>query len=71
MDDLVTSTCLGCGQDDDHPKHVVVITADHESVAFHMDCHSRFSNPCDICTSQIAGANGATGEALRNYLIGA
>ena len=68
---MITSTCLGCGQSDDHPKHVLVVTADHESVAFHMDCHSRMSTPCDVCTEQTANAAGLTGDDLRNHLIGA
>ena len=69
--DLVTSTCLGCGQTDDHPKHVVVITADHVSVAWHMQCHAASSAGCDVCTEQTANAAGLTGDALRNHLIGA
>jgi hypothetical protein len=67
---LVTSTCIGCGANDNHPKHVVVIGPEHESVAWHMDCHARASVVCDVCTSQTKGASGLTGDALRTHLIG-
>ncbi len=67
----VTTTCIGCGQADDHPKHVVVVNAAHDSVAFHMDCHAASSVACEVCASQIANAAGAKGDALRTHLIGA
>lgn len=61
-------TCIGCGQVDDHPRHVVLVGADHAEVTWHMDCHSRAAN-CDVCASQIADANGATGDELRTHLV--
>jgi hypothetical protein len=66
---VVQTTCIGCGQNDNHPKHVVVIDDTHESVAWHMDCHSRASTPCPVCTTQTAGASGVTGDDLRAHLI--
>lgn len=57
--------CLGCGQSDDHPRHVVVVQ-DGTEVPWHMDCHAMTG--CGICTEQISGADGATGDALRQHL---
>jgi hypothetical protein len=69
MADLVTSTCIGCGASDDHPKHVLVIDDTHNSVAWHMDCHTRAAVPCEVCAHQIADAAGVTGSALRDHLV--
>jgi len=65
------TTCIGCGQTDDHPKHVVVVNAAHDSVAWHMDCHAHASTACEVCDAQTALAAGAKGDALRTHLIGA
>lgn len=70
MADLVTSTCLACGQHDDHPKHQVLVDENHTSVWFHMDCHARSSEACDVCTMSISGApEGAKGDTLRVHLL--
>lgn len=67
--DLVTTTCIGCGQRDDHPKHVLLVNADHTTVNWHMDCHSRSGDGCEVCTSQIAGKPAGTiGAELREHL---
>lgn len=67
-----TSTCIACGQSDNHPKHrhdpgFGPVVGD---LFFHMDCHSRMNPSCEICTTQIAHAAGATGDALRTHLTG-
>lgn len=59
-------TCLGCGQTDDHPRHVVTLQ-DGSDVNWHMDCH-RIATGCDVCTEQTAGADGVTGDDFRAYL---
>lgn len=59
--------CIGCGQVDDHPRHVIVL-GDGSDAPWHMDCHARSEPGCEVCASQISGANGATGDALRQYL---
>lgn len=56
--------CLGCGQSDDHPRHIVVV-GDTE-VPWHMDCHALTG--CETCVEQIAGADGAKGDELRLHL---
>jgi hypothetical protein len=63
-----TRPCIGCGQVDDHPRHVVA-TPDGNAAPWHMDCHARSANGCEVCAAQIAGAGGATGEALREHLL--
>lgn len=63
--------CVGCGQSDDHPKHVVVVDdGQHTDVRWHVDCHSAANPPCEICVSIMdAGAAGKTGETLREYIL--
>lgn len=61
--------CVGCGQTDDHPRHVVDVGGGQE-LAWHMDCHSRVTPPCGVCTHQLLDvAVGTTGQALRDHLI--
>jgi hypothetical protein len=57
--------CIGCGQTDDHPRHVVVV-GDGSEVPWHMDCHALTG--CEVCSSQIANADGAKGDELRLHL---
>jgi hypothetical protein len=59
--------CLGCGQSDDHPRHVIDL--DGQNVAnWHHDCHSVITN-CELCAPIVKGAKGKTGDDLRNYII--
>jgi hypothetical protein len=60
--------CVGCKQTDDHPRHVEVIDAAGTAVPWHMDCHALITG-CETCTAQTAGADGATGDALRTHII--
>lgn len=61
--------CVACGQQDDHPRHVIaaVAVAGAKTVDFHMDCHA--SMGCETCRAQISGADGAQGDELRTHLI--
>lgn len=59
--------CPICGQTDDHPRHVIALP-DGVDVARHMDCCAMVTG-CEVCTAQIAGASGVTGEALRTHLV--
>lgn len=63
---MALRNCLGCGQIDDHPRHVIHL-GDTEA-NWHMDCHSRANPPCETCAAQIINANGATGDDLRAHL---
>lgn len=55
--------CIACKQTDDHPRHI-----DGETGAlWHMDCHVLVTG-CEVCASQIEGADGAIGDALRLHL---
>lgn len=62
-------TCLGCGQSDDHPKHVVTLP-DHSEVAWHNDCHSRAHPPCEICAHVVTHSDGRQGQELRDHIVG-
>jgi len=65
-----TTTCVGCGQADNHPKHVTVVDdGKHTDVRWHMDCHAAANPACPTCTSVMqAGAAGKTGEDLRAHI---
>jgi hypothetical protein len=60
-------SCLGCGQSDDHPRHVVDIGGTM-TANFHMDCHVQLAD-CEVCAAQIADAKGAKGDELRAHLL--
>lgn len=63
-------TCVGCGQTDDHPKHVLVVDGvTHESVAWHMDCHRLSDAGCLPCADQTAGAEDLKGAELREHIV--
>lgn len=57
--------CVACGQEDDHPRHVIATPAG--PVVVHMDCHARMG--CETCRQQILAAGGAQGDELRAHLI--
>lgn len=66
---LHKTRCLGCGQLDDHPKHVIG-TADGNAVSWHMDCHAASENGCESCSAQKEGAEDLRGDAFRAYIQG-
>ena len=63
--------CIGCGQTDDHPRHVLVVG--DADVPWHMDCHV-ITTGCALCQHQLAGVGGVDGnpkgDALRDHLVG-
>lgn len=40
---------------------------DGAEISYHMDCHA-IAAGCEICRDRIAGAGGAKGDELRQYL---
>lgn len=60
-------TCLGCGQTDDHPRHVVSLP-DGSEVNWHADCHS-IAAGCPICQATVSTAEGLKGDALREHIV--
>lgn len=62
-------SCLACGQEDDHPRHVVVIPPDMAEVPWHFDCHVAVTK-CPLCVASLKGAEGKTGDELRNHIMG-
>lgn len=59
-------SCIGCGGEDDHPRHVIDVGDPNADVAWHLDCHARAG--CDSCAAQTAGADGATGADMLAHL---
>lgn len=62
---MITRTCLGCGQTDDHPKDLVSLR-DGSEVAWHMDCHA--TTGCEACTQQTKSQGAARGDEFRTIL---
>ncbi|GAA2346911.1 hypothetical protein [Dactylosporangium salmoneum] len=62
--------CVGCGQRDDAPRHVMVVGDTY--VPWHLDCHV-IAAACSVCEHQLAGVGGVDGnpkgDALREHLI--
>lgn len=60
--------CIGCGQTDDHPRHVIT-----GSQPWHMDCHV-LATDCPDCSQQLSRCDtnssndGVKGAELRKRL---
>lgn len=61
------TTCLGCGQEDDHPKDNVYVGGDKPWVHWHMDCHARAG--CEDCAHSTRNQGDARGEEFRQILL--
>lgn len=58
--------CVGCGQTDDHPRHIVDIGG--VDVLWHHDCHARTTD-CEVCAAVTESAgDGVTGDELRAHI---
>jgi hypothetical protein len=57
--------CLGCGQSDDHPRHVIDVGG--VDTFWHYDCHAQVTN-CELCVPVAKAAEGKTGDELRKHL---
>lgn len=61
--------CIGCGQRDDHPRHVI-----NGRQPWHMDCHV-LATGCATCARQLeacetsTASDGVIGEVLRERLV--
>lgn len=56
--------CIGCGQEDDHPR-VLVGNIDGSTSYWHHDCHARTTgNP----VSKAVADSGLTGDELRKHI---
>ena len=55
--------CVGCGQVDDHPRHVDPNGPDTGD--WHHDCHFRATG-CEVC--EAVSAEGLTGDELREHI---
>lgn len=60
--------CVTCGLIDTDPKHIVYFGDRAE--AFHYDCHGHGDPECESCAGALKGADGLTGGALRDHLMG-
>lgn len=63
MDSPQLRTCVCCGLTDDHPRHT-----GSDKGSWHIDCHAVHGG-CESCKAQIADANDAKGDGLRDHLI--
>lgn len=67
--DRPLTTCLACGQTDDHPKHSVMVDPAGGWADWHLDCHAQVTG-CEDCSRRIAGRpDGATGAQLLEHLL--
>jgi len=63
----MTRNCVACGQRDDHPRHVVVVSPT-EDANFHLDCHAAMDPPCESCAHQTRNQGKARGDDFREIL---
>lgn len=56
-------SCIGCGQVDDHPRHIV--PAGDTDVFWHHDCHA--TTGCEVC--EAVAAEGLKGDELREHIV--
>lgn len=54
--------CIGCGQVDDHPRHLT------DSGDWHNDCHARSALGCPRCAAVVESAGGLQGDELRAHI---
>lgn len=64
--------CVGCGQNDDHPKdHVYTQDPEHPWVSWHMDCHANVG--CKTCREALESLPGyeagVIGDEFRSLLV--
>lgn len=57
--------CPGCGMNDDHPRHTLVLENGTQA-SWHTDCHA--PRGCPICLIKRDGAEGLTGQEYREFL---
>jgi hypothetical protein len=58
-------TCIGCGQEDDHPRHDIV-NVDGSVSSWHHDCHAYVTGHP---VSKAVADTGLKGDELRDYII--
>lgn len=68
--ELPQRLCVGCRQTDDHPRHDEVLQVQPEMVvaSWHLDCCALIKG-CVSCAEQVEGADGKTGQAMREHVI--
>lgn len=62
---LIVRSCVGCGQTDDHPRHVIALR-DGTTMDWHMDCHA--NNGCQSCAHQTRNKGETVGDEFRVIL---
>lgn len=65
--ELPVRSCVGCGQDDDHPRHVVIDPRHGDEIPWHMDCHANAG--CETCQMSVRDSNGVKGHELRQHIV--
>uniref|UniRef100_UPI003F4935B8 hypothetical protein n=1 Tax=Pseudonocardia sp. CA-138482 TaxID=3240023 RepID=UPI003F4935B8 len=64
---LIVSTCVLCGQTDDHPKDVVAMPGDL-TARYHHDCHAAAEPPCESCRWLVAHKGDLKGTDWREQI---
>jgi hypothetical protein len=60
----VNRNCIGCGQVDDHPRHIITLP-DGTDMPWHHDCHARATgDPVSVAVAEA----GLTGDELRRHI---
>lgn len=61
-------SCAGCGQTDDHPRHVTsALVGDEAPEPWHHDCHAAVG--CRICQQIVRDAGGVTGQKMLDHKV--
>lgn len=68
-DERPVRPCDVCGQEDDHPRHVLAM-ADGSTQTRHMDCCREAGCPDGSCDEVTAGAEDLRGDELVAFLTG-
>lgn len=65
---MANRPCIGCGQYDDAPRHVVALP-DGNEVLWHMDCHALSGDGCPQCQATVDSAAGKQNAELREHIV--
>lgn len=69
MTDLPVRTCPGCGQTDDHPRMLVIDSANARELPFHYDCVPHYLRETHPSPAYQATASGKRGAEVREVIV--
>lgn len=65
---LLVTSCVACGQTDDHPKDVVCMAGD-KVARYHHDCHALMEPPCPSCSWLVQHKGDLRGQDWREQVL--